>query len=276
MKDLTQTLIEIGYEPVLKDAASIFAQSSDAVFLKFGEKIKEDIISQIKSYSKRPVQDPFPYCSATRDLFSELFDDEASSIIIEAIRKDMLRRINVDTNESIEKILDSIQKKELSSYLRNMAGHEHVIFLWSKPQLRDNVMRKFFIQPMAPQGLMSIKEEKPDNIETVTYEEIFADKEQATENGFRTISQIHKKNTQSVHPTRLAGTDCTQWFINGLTEEFICLEEKIDRFSEKNKISCICGYDINKMPDKKTLMKVIKSHGYVLLDNPHLLFKSRI
>ena len=85
-----------------------------------------------------------------------------------------------------------------------------------------------------------------------------------------------KKNTQLIHPTRLAGIDCTQWFKQGLTEEFIGLEEKIDKFSEKNKISCICGYDINKIPDKKTLKKVVKSHGYVMLDNPHMLFKSGI
>ena len=276
MKDLIQTLREIGYEPVLKDAASIFAQSSDAVFLKFGEKIKEDILSHIKSYDKRLVQDPFPYYSVTRDLFSELFDDEAAAIVIETIRKDMLLRINMDTKENIEKVLDTIQKKELFSYLRNMTGHEHIIFLWSKPHLRDNIMKKFFIQSIAPQGLMSIKEEKPDNIETVTYQEIFADKERATEYGFNTISHIHEKNTELIHPTRLAGIDCTQWFKQGLTEEFICLEEKIDKFSEKNKISCICGYDINKIPDKRTLKKVIKSHGYVMLDNPHMLFKSGI
>ena len=160
MKDLIQTLREMGYEPVLKDAASIFAQSSDTIFLKFGDKIKEDIVSHIKAYDKRPIQDPFPYYSITKDLFSELFDDEAAAIIIESIRKDMLRRINVDTIESIEKVLDAIQKKELFNYLRNMKGHEHVIFLWSKPHLRDNIMKKFFIQSIAPQGLMSIKEEK--------------------------------------------------------------------------------------------------------------------
>ena len=111
MKDLIQTLRETGYETVLKDAASIFAQSSDAVFLKFGEKIKKDIIPQIKSYNKRPVQDPFPYYSVTKDLFSELFDDEAAAIIIESIRKDMLLRINVDTKENIERVLDTSEKR---------------------------------------------------------------------------------------------------------------------------------------------------------------------
>ena len=194
MKDLIEILREMGFEPVLKDAASIFAQSSDAVFQKFGDKIKEDIISHIRSYDKKPIQDPFPYYSVTKDLFSELFDDEAASIIMESIRKDMLGRINVDTEEDIEKILDSIQKKELFNYLRNdMKGHEHIIFLWSKPQLRDNIIKKFFIESIAPQGLMSIKEEKPGNIETVTYKEIFADKQNATKNEFNVISKIHKK-----------------------------------------------------------------------------------
>ena len=111
-------------------------------------------------------------------------------------------------------------------------------------------------------------------MESVTYEKIFADKGNATKNEFEIISQIHKKNTQLVHPTRLAGIDCTQWFKQGLTEEFISLEAKIDKFFEKNKISCICGYNISEIPDKKTLKRVIKSHGYVMLDSPHMLFKN--
>ena len=264
-----------GYESCLNDAASIFAQSSDVVFSKFGKKIKADIISHIKSFKEISLHGPFPYYSITKDIFSELFDSEASEIIIKSIKKEMLERTDAETNEGIEEILNKIQEKELAKCLKNLSGHEHILFLWSDQQLRDKIMNQFFIKSIAPQGLMSINKTKLKNVENITYSEVLADKETAIQKEIQMITQIHEKNVQLMQPTRLAGIDCTEWFKEGLTEEFLALEEKVDKYFEKNKISCICGYNINEITNEKILKKLLNQHEYVMFDNPHFLFKKR-
>jgi hypothetical protein len=253
-------LRENGFESCLNEAASVFAQSS----------------SHIKSFKKIPLGNPFPYYSITKDTFSELFDPEASEIIISSIRKEILRRVNLQTDDDIEQILNRIQKKELFKYLKNLTGHEHILFLWSNQQSRDKIMNQFFIQPSAPQGLMSAKKMKLENVENITYSEVFENKEAAIQKEFQMIDQIHKKNLQLIWPTRLAGTDCTQWFKQGLTKEFLLLEKKADKYFEKNKISCICGYDINEIPNDRILKKLLNYHDYVVLDDPYFLFKRAI
>lgn len=276
MTNLLYFLRGSGYESCLNEAASIFAQSSDVMFSKFGDKIKAKIISHIKSFKKISLENPFPYYSITKDIFSELFDPEASEIIIRSIRKEMLRRINVQTDDGIEQILNRIQKKELFKYLKNLTGHEHILFLWSNQQSRDKIMNQFFIQSSAPQGLMSTNEMKLKNVENITYSEVFTNKETAIQKEFQMIEQTHQKNSQLIWPTRLAGMDCTQWFKQGLTKEFLLLEKKADKYFEKNKISCICGYDINEIPNERILKKILNYHDYVMLDDPHFLFKRAI
>ncbi len=56
----------------------------------------------------------------------------------------MLNQIDFEAKGIIEEILVQIQKRELASYLKNMSGHEHVLFLWSNKNFRDDIMKDFF------------------------------------------------------------------------------------------------------------------------------------
>jgi len=112
-------------------------------------------------------------------------------------------------------------------------------------------------------------------VENVTYSEILANKETATNQELQMITQIHQKNKTELS-TRIAGIDCTQWFKNGLSDEFLKLEKQIDRYFQNNNISCVCGYNINEIHDNGTLKKLLKCHNYVMLDNPHSIFKKQI
>jgi len=264
-----------GYEPCLNNTATLFAESSDSVFSKFGDKIKGDIVSYLRSITKLPYKYRFPYYTLTKNTFSELFDEEASKIIIESIRKEMLNRIDFDTNAGIEEILDEIQKRELGKYLKNFSGHEHVLFLWSNKNFRDKIMNDFFIHPDVPQCLISSEKIQFPAVENILYSDLFSNKETATAQEFQIITQIHQKNKLEIS-TRLAGIDCTEWFKNGLSAEFLALEKQIDRYFEKKNISCICGYNKNKIPDRKILRKLLECHNYVMLDSPHNIFKKVI
>jgi len=261
-----------GYGSCLNDAATIFAQSSDVIFSKFGNKIKEDIIAYLQSITKLPQKYNFPFYFITKNTFSDLFDEEASEMIMESIRKEILRRIDFDTDGNIEEILEQIQRRDLTKYLKNLSGHEHVLFLWTNKNLRDKIMEKFFVQPDVPQGLISSEKIRFPAVEATTYSSIFANKETATQQEFQIITQIHQKN-QTELTTRIAGIDCTQWFKQGLSQEFLALENQIDIYFEEENISCICGYNIDEIPDDKTLKTLLKCHDYVMLDNPHSLFR---
>ncbi len=264
-----------GYELCLNNAATVFAQSSDAVFSKFGDKIKEDIIAYLRSITKLPWKYRFPYYSITKNTFSDLFDKEASEIIMELIRKEMLNRIDFDADGTLEEILDEIQKRELGKYLKNMSGHEHVLFLWSNKDFRDEVMKNFFIELEAPQGLISSEKTKLPAVENVLYSDLLANKDTAIEQEFLMITQIHQQNKLEI-PTRMAGIDCTEWFKNGLYSEFLSLENQIDKYFEEKNISCVCGYNKEEIPDSKTLRKLLECHSYVMLDDPHSIFKKVI
>lgn len=264
-----------GYESCLNNASIVFAQSSDLVFSRFGKKIKDDIIDYLRSLTKISTKYRFPSYSITKNTFSELFNEEASEIIMELIRKEMLNRIDFDINGNIEEILDEIQKRDLINYLKNLSGHEHVLFLWNSKDFRDEIIKNYFIQSNVPQGLISSEKMRLQSVETTTYSNILANKETAIQQELQMIVQIHQKN-KTVLPTRLAGTDCTQWFKHGLSQQFLSLENQIDRYFEKNRISCICGYNINEIPDNKILKKLLDYHDYIMLDNPHSLFKREI
>jgi len=261
-----------GYESCLNDASTIFAQSSDVVFLKFGDKIKSDIIAYLRSVTKFPWRYNFPYYTITKNTFTDLFDEESGELIMESIRKEMLRRIDFDIHGNIEEILDEIQRREINTYLKNLSGHEHVLFLWGDKDLRNKMMKEFFVQPDVPQAMISSERMKLPSVENVLYSDLLSNKVTAIQQEFQMIAQIHQKN-QTVLNTRLAGIDCTQWFKHGMSKEFIALEKRIDSYFEKENISCICGYNINEIPDNITLKSLLNSHDYVMLDSPHALFK---
>jgi len=264
-----------GYESCLNDASTIFAQSSDVVFLKFGEQIKSDIIAYLRSITKFPWSYNFTYYSLTKNVFSDLFDQEFGDIIMESIRKEMLGRIDSDIHGNVEEILDEIQRREITTYLKTLSGNEHILFLWDDKDLRNKIMEKFFVQPNAPQAMLSSERIKFPAVENVLYSDLLSNEATAIQKELQMITEIHQKN-QTVLTTRLAGIDCTQWFKHGLSKEFLALEKQIDSYFEKENISCICGYNINKIPDNKTLKTLLKCHDYVMLDNPHSLLRKQV
>jgi len=264
-----------GYESCLNNASIIFTQSIDAVFLKFGGKIKSDIIAYLRSITEFPWKYNFPYYSITKNIFSDLFDEESSQIIMESIRKEMLGRIDFDTHGNIEEILDEIQRRDISKFLKTLPGHTHILFLWDDEDLRNKMMKEFFVQSDAPQAMISSERIKLPSVENILYSDLLSNEGAAIQKELQMITQIHQKN-QTVLITRLAGIDCTQWFKHGLSREFLALEKQIDSYFKKENISCICGYNINEIPDNKTLKTLLKCHDYVMFDSPHSLLRKEV
>ena len=156
--------------------------------------------------------------------------------------------------------------------MNKASGHDHIFYLWNSNESRNRIIEKYFTYTGAPQGLMSSEDMNLPKVTVVSYLEILKNKNSAIEQEFEMINQIHNKNN-STFPTKLAGTDCTQWFKHGMIQQFLSLEQKIDKFFMEKNISCICAYNINEIPDLKILKNLLKSHQLVMLDKPHSLFR---
>jgi hypothetical protein len=82
--------------------------------------------------------------------------------------------------------------------------------------------------------------------------------------------------------TRVAGEDCSWFFRNGLTNEFLTAEKSIGTQIQDN-ISIMCSYDLSNVAatvdydnDKQNndlLKTIISSHKYVVLDEPFSIYR---
>ena len=270
-KSVQLLLDESGYIPTINQASIIFANAVDKTFNNLPTVLKEDIVEEIKNQT--PDKDHrFPYYSLTKKAIIKVFGERVGNKILNEVAIEISNKIDKDQFQSIEVSLEKIQKTELAKVMKNLSGHEHFIHLWNSKKIRNDVISEFFKHSIAPKGLISEEPIEIENVPNVTYEQILCQKEQAIKKEEALINETHQKNKTNM-PTRLSGTDCTQWFSQGLTKEFIELERKIDEFIEENNISCICGYNMDEMADIETTRKSLNNHKFVILDEPLQIFE---
>jgi hypothetical protein len=90
---------------------------------------------------------------------------------------------------------------------------------------------------------------------------------------------MQKKSWQQ---QRVAGEDCSWFFRNGLTNEFLIAEKSIGT-QIQDDISIMCSYDLSNVAatvdydnDKQNndrLKTIISSHKYVVLDEPFSIYR---
>lgn len=270
-KNIHLILNELGYSPTINQASVVFANAVDKIFNKLPMVLKEDIVTEIKNQT--PNEDYiFPYYSLTKKAIIEIFGEKVGEKILKEVAVEISNKMDNDKFQSIEVSLEIIQKEELAKVMKNLTGHEHFIYLWNSKKVRNDLVVEFFKHTIAPKGLISEEPMGIENVPNVTYGQILLQKDQAIKQEEALINETHQKNKTS-YPTRLSGTDCTQWFEAGMEKEFIAFEKKMDKFFEENNISCICGYNINEMTDEGILRKTLRAHKYVILDEPYQIFE---
>ena len=273
-KSVRQILDELGYSTTINQSSVIFANAVDKIFNNLPIVLKEDIITEIKNQTSNKDH-IFPYYSLTKKAIIKVFGEKVGDKILNEVAVEISNKVDNIQFQSIEESLEIIQKEELAKVMKNLTGHEHFIYLWNSKKARNNLVAEFFKHTIAPKGLISEEPIEIENVSNVTYGQILLQKDQAIKKEETLINETHRKNKTNT-PTRLSGTDCTQWFNEGLTKEFIELEKKIDGFIQENNISCICGYNINEMTDKEILRKTLRAHKYVILDEPYQIFERQI
>lgn len=193
---------------------------------------------------------------------------------------DMSNQIKTTTNIAVileqngfEKI--SCNLDEIIKFVQNMKGSEHVLFLWENEESKNRMISEFFIQHHRGEsnGLFSIEPTKIDEIKNILYPNFYnihksAFIEKAVEKVTRALSV--RDSDKSI---RFAFEDDTWLMKRGLKKEVLDTEEALGKEVDKN-LSLFCMNHRHSLEDDEgTIEKLIKAHGYILIDAPLSLYK---
>ena len=171
------------------------------------------------------------------------------------------------------KISDNIEA--IVKFVQSMKGGEHVIFLWNNEENKKQMISEFFKQQVRGEssGLFSVEPTEIQAIKNILYQNfynthksVFLDK--AVEKVTRAISANNSNKS-----TRYAFEDDTWLMKRGVKKEVLDTEKALGKEVDKN-LSLFCmdhRHDLDD--DDETVEKLIKAHGYIIIDEPLALYK---
>jgi len=171
------------------------------------------------------------------------------------------------------KISDNIEA--IVKFVQSMKGGEHVIFLWNNEENKKRMISEFFKQQVRGEssGLFSVEPTEIQTIKNILYQNFYnthksAFLDKAVEKVTRAVSANNSNKS-----TRYAFEDDTWLMKRGLKKEVLDTEEVIGKEVDKN-LSLFCmdhRHDLDD--DDETVEKLIKAHGYIIIDEPLALYK---
>lgn len=171
------------------------------------------------------------------------------------------------------KISDNIEA--IVKFVQSMKGGEHVIFLWNNEENKKRMISEFFKQQVRGEssGLFSVEPTEIQAIKNILYQNfynthksVFLDK--AVEKVTRAISANNSNKS-----TRYAFEDDTWLMKRGLKKEVLDTEKALGKEVDKN-LSLFCMDHRHELDDDdETVEKLIKAHGYIIIDEPLALYK---
>jgi len=171
----------------------------------------------------------------------------------------------------------SEKMEEIVKFVQNMEGGEHVIFLWESEESKNRMISEFFEQQYRGEssGLFSIEPTEIKQIKNILYPDFYnTHKSVFLEKAVEKVTRAMSVNN-SDKSTRYAFEDDTWLMRKGLKKEVLDTEEALGKEVDKN-LSLFCmDHRHNLNDDEKTIEKLIKAHGYVIIDEPLALYKWR-
>jgi hypothetical protein len=153
-------------------------------------------------------------------------------------------------------------------YVWKLWGSEHILFLWEKEENRDMIVQELFSSEHKGESnaLFSVVARNMPLVKNMTYGDFFhTHKEEFLEKAVDKVSRAVSMN-QGNKSTRTAFEDDTWLMARGLEAKVLSTEEMLGRQVDP-KLSLFC-MDQRRNLKVATLVKLITSHGYVLLDEP--------
>jgi len=153
-------------------------------------------------------------------------------------------------------------------YVWKLEGSEHILFLWEKEGNRDAIVQELFSSEHKGESnaLFSVVPRNMPLVKNMTYGDFFKTyKEEFLEKAVDKVSRAVSMN-QGDKSTRTAFEDDTWLMARGLEDKVLSTEEMLGRQVDP-KLSLFCMDQRRNLSDA-TLVKLITTHGYVLLDEP--------
>lgn len=153
-------------------------------------------------------------------------------------------------------------------YVWKLEGSEHILFLWEKEENRDMIVQELFSSEHKGESnaLFSVFPRDMPLVKNMTYGDFFrTHKEEFLEKAVDKVSRAVSMN-HGEKCTRTAFEDDTWLMARGLEDKVLSTEEMLGRQVDP-KLSLFC-MDQRRNLNDATLVKLITSHGYVLLDEP--------
>ena len=288
---VSQILLQLGYSPITSKSDNVFLEATQKALKVFGPSSYKDLMAQLHSKTGMSEIELIKNFHLFEDALKKSTGTISAKIMVDGIKEELVKYTHLKTTtHKIDEIITKVEEYSVYDFIINLTSAEHILVLYKDKETIDLIMSDFFSKRnQAPFGLVSEFPTKIKDIRNITYEKLSGmdkkdifekDKKEILEKEKREtvkklsnwINNMHSCNTSSL-PTRFADQDCTWYTRNELGDEHLKMESS---FGPKpyQKIILLCAYDISKIPDNR-LESLIKSHGYVILENKHLvLYKS--
>lgn len=287
----SQILLRLGYSPITSKSDSVFLESTQKALKVFGPSSYKDLMTQLRSKTGMSEIELIKNFNLFEDALKKSTGTISAKIIVDSIKEELIKYTHLKTiTHKTEEIVAKVEEYGVYDFLINHSSSEHILVLYKDRETIELMLSDFFSKrTQAPFGLVSEQPTKIKDIRNITYEKLSGmdkkdifekDKREILEKEKREtvkklsewINNMHSCNTSSF-PTRFADQDCTWYAQNELGVEHMRMESS---FGQKptQQIILLCAYNVSKI-SPNDIEPLIKSHGYVILENKHLvLYKS--
>ena len=159
-------------------------------------------------------------------------------------------------------------REGIVAYVASLKGSEHILFLWDSETNRDMIVKELFASGSNGESnaLFSVVPRNFSLVKNMTYGDFYhTHKEAFLEKAVDKVARAVSMN-KAEKSTRTAFEDDTWLMARGLEEKVLSTEQMLGRQVDP-KLSLFCMDQRRNLSDA-TLVRLMTTHGYVLLDEP--------
>lgn len=239
-----------------------------ASFDELGESVADALLENISHIHKLPIDMILLDFPLLEKSIKQVFG-YSSDLIIASIRNNLIEAVpSLSLSLSTRYMINHILESETTKFLKNLPSSEHIVLLHREAETKEKMISAFLDAQAARGVIFSGNSKYGPDIHSILYKDIFKieDKAKSMNDLGSWMGVVRAENKI----TRIVGQDDAWLLNNGFSDELISLEKGLGPKLEDG-LSVLCTYDLQKISSVH-LHDIIRSHDYVLLDNPMIVY----